>query len=50
VRALERWIIEGMCSSDEVPKLGRVSETRNRELKYAYGMVVIIMRTCQIKQ
>ena len=50
VKALERWIVEGLCSSKGIPEPGRVSATRKRQLKSAYDMVVVIMRVCQMEQ
>jgi hypothetical protein len=49
VKALERWIIEGLCSSEGIPEPGKVSAARKRQLKDAYGMVAIIMRLCQME-
>jgi hypothetical protein len=50
VKALARWIVEGLCSSEGIPEPGRVSATRKRQLRSAYGMVVVIMRVCQMEQ
>ena len=50
VKALERCIIEGLCSSEGISKPRRVTATRNMKLKDAYGMVAVIMRVCQKEQ
>ena len=50
VKSLERWITEGLCSSEGIPERRRVSATRKRKLKYDYDMVVVIMRVCQMEQ
>jgi hypothetical protein len=50
VKSLERWIIEGMCSSEGMLDPGRVRATKRRELKDAYGMVASIRRACQMEQ
>ena len=50
VKSLARWSTEGLHRSQGIPKPGRVSETRRRQLKDAYGMVVVIMRVCQKEQ
>jgi hypothetical protein len=42
--------LEGLCRSEGMPKPRRVSVTRKRKLKDAYGMVDVIMRVCQMKQ
>jgi hypothetical protein len=46
LKALERWIIEGLCSSEAIHGPGMVSEARKRQLKNAYGVVAKIMRVC----
>jgi hypothetical protein len=50
VKSLERWIIDGLCSSERMPEPGRVSATRKRQLRNAYGMVASIRRVCQMEQ
>jgi hypothetical protein len=49
VKALETWITEGLCSSEGILEAGKVSATRRRKLKDAYGMVAAIRRVCQIE-
>jgi hypothetical protein len=50
VKALARWIVEGLSSNEGMPEPGWVSATRRRQLKDAYGMVVSIRRVCQMEQ
>jgi hypothetical protein len=50
VKALARWIFEGLCSSEGIPEPGKVIATRKRQLSSAYGMVVVIMKACQMEQ
>ena len=50
VKDLEIWITKGMCSGEGTPEPGRLSATRKRQLRSAYGMVVFIMRVCQMEQ
>jgi hypothetical protein len=50
VKALARWIVDGLCSSERIPEPGRVSSTRKRQLRNAYGMVASIRRVCQMVQ
>ena len=50
VKALERWIAEGLCSSEGILETRRVSATRKRQLKNAYDIVARIMRVCQKEQ
>jgi hypothetical protein len=50
VKDLERWIDEGIRSSEGMPEPRRVSATRRRQLKDAYGMVVSIRRVCQMEE
>jgi hypothetical protein len=49
VKALEIWIVEGLCSSEGMPEPRMVSEIRRRKPKDAYGMVAAIRRVCQIE-
>ena len=49
MKALARWIIEGLHSYEGMPETGRVSATR-RQLKDDYGMVAAIRRVCQMEQ
>jgi len=44
VKSLARWIAEGLGSSRGIPEPGRVSVTRKRMLKNAYGTMVKITR------
>jgi hypothetical protein len=50
VKDLERWIDERLCSSGGMPEPRRVSATRKRQLKDAYGMVAAIRRVFQMEQ
>jgi hypothetical protein len=50
VKALARWIVEGLCSSEGMSVHRRVSETRKRKPKDSYGMVAAIRRVCQMEQ
>jgi hypothetical protein len=49
VKALARWIVEGMCSSEGMHEPRRVSEKRRRQPKDDYGMVATIKRVCQME-
>jgi hypothetical protein len=35
VKSLARWIVEGLCSSERMYELGRVSAVRTEQLKNA---------------
>jgi hypothetical protein len=50
VKALARWIVEGLRSNEGMYEPGRVSATRRRQLKDAYDMVASIRRVCQTEQ
>jgi hypothetical protein len=50
VKVLARSIVEGLHSSEGIPEPRRVSETRKRQVKDAYGMVASIRRVCQMEQ
>jgi hypothetical protein len=50
VKALARWIVDGLCSSERILEHGKVSATRKRQLKNDYGMVDSIRGVCQMEQ